>query len=378
MAFDSPGILKKEKILTNRPHNIRSLKYALHDFERIYQILHTKCFNNIDGWLSSFICYSLCCKANLFDFNKKDSPYGGIFEQSIEQTLFPEEYDSNYITNGMKEFVQNGKWNLKTISKELDTIMENDKKSELELIKNYYLDLKEADLNKYFSELLAGAYGGGLSLYDYVSFISTCKDLRINNLLPNEINWENVNNGIRLHCENLIKVGEEQPNLVNRIDINDGYSEFEKSAYKIISDFLSERILEFEKNKQEYIRLIEKNPIDAIRKVKNCFFVKFDMDMAIATAKGFIQNPNKRKRYIAEKFENAWEVNILNEKFEYQSSMESFNSLKEKIQAYSNQCEKENLKISKINTDNFIKILKSLIKTIQTKIDNEGEGYSGS
>lgn len=100
--------------------------------------------------------------------------------------------------------------------------------------------------------------------------------------------------------------------------------------------------------------------------------------MAIATAKGFIQNPNKRKRYIAEKFENAWEVNILNEKFEYQSSMESFNSLKEKIQAYSNQCEKENLKISKINTDNFIKILKSLIKTIQTKIDNEGEVYSGS
>lgn len=373
IAFDSPGILKKEKILTNRPHNIRSLKYALHDFERIYQILHTKYFKNIDGWLSSFICYSLCCKANLIDFNKKDSPYGDIFEQSIEQTVFPEEYDSNYITNGMKEYVQNGKWNLKTISKELDTIMENEKKSELELIKNYYLDLKEADLNKYFSELLERAYGGGLSLYDYVSFISTCKNLRINNLLPNEINWENVKSGIRLHCENLIKVGEEQPNLVNRIDINDGYSEFEKSAYKIISDFLSERILEFEKNKQEYIRLIEKNPIDAIRKVKNCFFVKFDMDMAIATAKGFRQNPNKRKRYIAEKFENAWEVNFSNEKFEYQSSMESFKSLKEKLQAYSNQCEKENLKISKINTDNFIRILKSLIKTIQTKIDNEGE-----
>lgn len=103
------------------------------------------------------------------------------------------------------------------------------------------------------------------------------------------------------------------------------------------------------------------------------FFVKFDMDMAIATAKGFIQNPNKRKRYIAENFENAWEDNFSNENFEYQSSMESFKSLKEKIQAYSNQCEKNNLKISKINTDNFIKILKSLIKTIQTRIDNEGE-----
>jgi hypothetical protein len=373
IAFDSPAILKKEKVLTNRPHNLRSLKYALHDFERIYQILHTKYFKNIDEWLSSFICYSLCCKANLIDFNKKDNPYGDIFKQSIEQTLFPEEYDSNCITNGMKVYVQNGTWNLKMISKELDTIIENKEKSELELIKNYYLDLNEADLNKYFSELLERTYGGGLSLYDYVSFISTCKNLRINNLLPNEINWENVNKGIRLHCEKLIKVGDEQPNLVNRIDINDGYSEFEKSAYKIISDFLSERILEFEKNKQEYNGLIEKNPIDAIRKVENCFFVKFDMDMAIATAKGFIQNPNKRKRYIAENFENAWEDNFSNEKFEYQSSIESFKSLKEKIQAYSNQCEKENLKISKINTDNFIRILKSLIKTIQTKIDNEGE-----
>lgn len=79
-------------------------------------------------WLSSFICYSLCCKANLIDFNKKDSPYGDLFEPSIEQTLFPEEYDSNCITNGMKEYVQNGTWNLKTISKELDTIMENEKK----------------------------------------------------------------------------------------------------------------------------------------------------------------------------------------------------------------------------------------------------------
>lgn len=373
IAFDSPAILKKEKVLTNRPHNLRSLKYALHDFERIYQILHTKYFKNIDEWLSSFICYSLCCKANLIDFNKKDSPYGGIFEQSIEQTLFPEEYDTNYITNGMKEYVQNGKWNLKMISKELDTIMENEKKSELELIKNYYLDLKEADLNKYFSELLERAYGGGLSLYDYVSFISTCKNLRIYNLLPNTIDWNKVNKGIQIQCEKLIESGEEQPSLINRIDINDGYSEVEESAYKIISDFLSERILEFEKNKQEYNCLIENNPIDAIRKVEHCFFVKFDMDMAIATAKGFIQNPNKRKRYIAENFENAWEDNFSNENFEYQSSMESFKSLKEKIQAYSNQCEKNNLKISKINTDNFIKILKSLIKTIQTRIDNEGE-----
>lgn len=271
IAFDSPAILKKEKVLTNRPHNLRGLKYALHDFERIYQILHTKYFKNIDEWLSSFICYSLCCKANLIDFNKKDSPYGGIFEQSIEQTLFPEEYDTNYITNGMKEYVQNGKWNLKMISKELDTIMENEKKSELELIKNYYLDLKEADLNKYFSELLERAYGGGLSLYDYVSFISTCKNLRIYNLLPNTIDWNKVNKGIQIQCEKLIESGEEQPSLINRIDINDGYSEVEESAYKIISDFLSERILEFEKNKQEYNCLIENNPIDAIRKVEHCF-----------------------------------------------------------------------------------------------------------
>lgn len=373
IAFDSPAILKKEKVLTNRPHNLRSLKYALHDFERIYQILHTKYFKNIDEWLSSFICYSLCCKANLIDFNKKDNPYGDIFKQSIEQTLFPEEYDSNCITNGMKVYVQNGTWNLKMISKELDTIIENKEKSELELIKNYYLDLEEDDLNKYFSELLERAYSGGLSLYDYVSFISTCKNLRIYNLLPNTIDWNKVNKGIQIQCEKLIESGEEQPSLINHIDINDGYSEVEESAYKIISDFLSERILEFEKNKQEYNCLIENNPIDAIRKVEHCFFVKFDMDMAIATAKGFIQNPNKRKRYIAENFENAWEDNFSNEKFEYQSSIESFKSLKEKIQAYSNQCEKENLKISKINTDNFIRILKSLIKTIQTKIDNEGE-----
>lgn len=373
IAFDSPAILKKEKVLTNRPHNLRSLKYALHDFERIYQILHTKYFKNIDEWLSSFICYSLCCKANLIDFNKKDNPYGDIFKQSIEQTLFPEEYDSNCITNGMKVYVQDGTWNLKMISKELDTIIENKEKSELELIKNYYLDLEEDDLNKYFSELLERAYSGGLSLYDYVSFISTCKNLRIYNLLPNTIDWNKVNKGIQIQCEKLIESGEEQPSLINHIDINDGYSEVEESAYKIISDFLSERILEFEKNKQEYNCLIENNPIDAIRKVEHCFFVKFDMDMAIATAKGFIQNPNKRKRYIAENFENAWEDNFSNEKFEYQSSIESFKSLKEKIQAYSNQCEKENLKISKINTDNFIRILKSLIKTIQTKIDNEGE-----
>lgn len=373
IAFDSPAILKKEKVLTNRPHNLRSLKYALHDFERIYQILHTKYFKNIDEWLSSFICYSLCCKANLIDFNKKDNPYGDIFKQSIEQTLFPEEYDSNCITNGMKVYVQNGTWNLKMISKELDTIIENKEKSELELIKNYYLDLEEDDLNKYFSELLERAYSGGLSLYDYVSFISTCKNLRIYNLLPNTIDWNKVNKGIQIQCEKLIESGEEQPSLINHIDINDGYSEVEESAYKIISDFLSERILEFEKNKQEYNCLIENNPIDAIRKVEHCFFVKFDMDMAIATAKGFIQNPNKRKRYIAENFENAWEDNFSNEKFEYQSSIESFKSLKEKIQAYSNQCEKENLKISKINTDNFIRILKSLIKTIQTEFDNEGE-----
>lgn len=362
---------KREKILKNRPHNIRSLKYALQDFERIYYILNEKAFKNIDEWLSSFICYSLCCKAGLIDVNKKDSPYGGIFEHSIEQTLFPEEYDSNCITSGIKEYVQNGTWNLKRISKELDTIMENEKKSELELIKNYYLDLEEADLNKYFSELLERVYGGGLCLYDYISFINACRNLRIYNLLPNTIDWDKVNKGIQIQCGKLIEAGEEQPSLVNRIDINEGYNEDEKCVYKIISDFLSERILEFEKNKQEYNCLIEKNPIDAMRMMERFAFFKFDMDMAVATANGFMHASNKQRRFITEHFKKAWRDNISNDKFEYKSSIESFKFLKEQIRAYSDKCEKESLKISKINTDNFIKSLESLIKSIQAKIDNE-------
>ena len=53
------------ELLKKRPHNIRSLKCALQDFERVYGFLEKYEMPEINRWLFSFITYVFSARAGL-------------------------------------------------------------------------------------------------------------------------------------------------------------------------------------------------------------------------------------------------------------------------------------------------------------------------
>lgn len=53
------------KLLAQRPHNIRSFKCAIQDFERVYNKLVKEDIQDCSNWLLSFTCLMMTNKAGL-------------------------------------------------------------------------------------------------------------------------------------------------------------------------------------------------------------------------------------------------------------------------------------------------------------------------
>lgn len=93
---------KIEELLSHRPHNIRSLKCAIQDFRRIYNLLEEKQIDNKEKWFFAYLSYVLCFRAGLILENKR---YGTLFSEENVDILYPGFYDDKFITNGIKRWI---------------------------------------------------------------------------------------------------------------------------------------------------------------------------------------------------------------------------------------------------------------------------------
>ena len=294
---------KKEReriraLLKKRPHNIRSLKAALQDFERLFNMLSKTKSTDVEKWLFTFVAATLASKAGVF---KPDQEYDHLLQKSAMACLFPGFYSSTYMPKCIYTWISSGLWNEEEIANYIDELLEkqNYKESPYDLVRTCRFDFLEIDTIKAgFPELLENAYKGELSLDDYITVITNSLIARHYSFqLPEEINWGEFKKGIAIKRKKIMDSDDEDATCHITIS-GDSFIELtpdEQEAYNMIQTENSRNDIMFQRNERLYINLMSKSYDEAFRICKDKRFNSFTEKMANATADAFKHSSNHGK-----------------------------------------------------------------------------------
>lgn len=277
----------------------------------------------------------------------------------------------------MKKWIKTGEWNFNDINEELSLINEREKAiTPKEKIRLYDIfQLEENDIHDGYNDFLEEAYNGTLDLNDYVNFIINCSRARQYKIAIPDINWNLINKGIEKRIEKAFKTSESKPNskyAIDEIDRNN-YSNDEWNAYEKIHKFYESDKLEFDNNIKRYVKLMSDDPKYVFSNFQSTDFNVFNDEMAKATINGFRNSPNKDKRKFIEDFNGFWKSVFMNDyenKFDYQSSLNGFNSLEKGIINFKDVCLTNLQTISAAHAIRFLEILNCIISRLKNTNEN--------
>ena len=355
---------KLRKLLAQRPHNIRSFKCAIQDFERAYNKLVKENIQDCNNWLFSFTCLMLANKAGLIE----ESPrYGNLFLYLDVEKLYPELFDANFIVNGFSKWIIRGEWNDEVISKEIQLFLKKEKAvTPLEILKTHNLpEVNDEVIYEGFKDLLVEAYAGNLSLDEYILFIYNCYYSRTYNLDLPTIDWEKVRDGIRGQIKHLVKSDEKDSHFHGMIEdgSKENFTTDEWSAYQIIKEFRDNDVWVYEKNQKLYIDLISSDLNVAFRELSNKSYNKFSLEMESATINAFKNADNMDKNHFSRWFVGIWRQYRNSEKINEQATTMSLKKLINDLSSVMQEYKENNMNIAAGHTQNFIKKLYDIIET---------------
>ena len=352
------------KLLARRPHNIRSFKCAIQDFERAYNKLVEMDIQDCSNWLLSFICFMMTYKAGLIQENPR---YGKLVMYFEVKKLYPEVFDTNFILDGFTEWIIHGEWNDEVISKEIQLFLQKEKAdTPLEILRTHNIpDVNEEVIDEGFKDLLKEVYAGNLSLDEYILFIRNSCYLREYNLDLLKIDWEMVKAGIRKRIEYLVKSDEKDSCYHEMIgDDNKKYfTEDEWSAYQIIKKFRDNDVWIYEKNQRLYIDLISSDLNIAFRDLSNKRYNKFSLDMESATINAFKNANNMDKNHFFRWFVGIWGEYSNSSEIDGTVTTASLKKLRDDLNSAMQEYEENGKNIAARHTQNFIERLDAIIKT---------------
>lgn len=343
------------------PHNIRSLKCAIKDFYRVYNILHSNEFTDLDNWLYSFTSYVIAYKADI----AKDGYYGTLFSDDEVRKLYPA-FQSRYILSSVKYWILHGVWDEKAITSEIEMIRKRDRaQSAPEIIKsNRIMDIDDAVIRAGFTEFLNIAYDGGLTLDEYVLLIkNSCWARSCKCELPASIDWKLVESGIRLRIDEIKRILPEGQILFSVITAEQRphFTDEEWGAYELIANFALGDELIFYKNKKLYVDKICELGISAFMFIQSKRYDVFDEEMARATAQAFEQENNAGKNQFISDFKRIWTSNIKSPEMRLQDSIRGFETLKMCLEDTLSEVPQEKRTFSILHMERFVEVLSELI-----------------
>lgn len=351
------------------PHNIRSLKCAISDFYRVYRILVKNDFSDIDRWFYCFTSYVISYKAGI----AIEDHYGTIISDGIIMKLYPE-FQTEYIFKAVKKWILHGIWDEAAVNYEIEIIKQREKAiTPVDVVRtNHIINVEDTDLEQGFKGVLDLAYDGALSLDDYIRFINNSYWLRTHGFsLPNLIEWNKVQNGIRKCINNLMETdSEEQPlyTFINKTDL-EKFIEDERDTYQIIEDFINGDVLMFERNRKCYIDGMKENPIQTLLILEKKKFHAFDREMAFATADAFRKEINAEKSQFKGYFYTLWRGSILStQDIDVEESIIGLNTLHESLSNFKIELQNENKVITEIHTTQFIELVTELTEKLKKKV----------
>ena len=353
---------KLRKLLAQRPHNIRSFKCAIQDFERVYNKLVKAGIQDCSNWLLSFICLMMANKAGLI---LENSRYGNLFLYLDVEKLYPDVFNSNFIVDGFSEWIIHGEWNDEVISKEIQLFLKKKKAATpLEILRTHYLpEVNEEIIDEGFKDLLVEVYAGKLSLDEYILFLYNCYYFRMYDLDLPTIDWEKVREGIKKQIKYLIKSNEQDGHSHRMIedDSKEYFTEDEWSAYQIIKEFRDNDVWIYEKNQQLYIDLISSDLNTAFRNLKNERYNAFSVEMESATINAFKKADNMEKNHFLEWFIGIWGQYSNLQEIDGKITTMSLKKLRDDLNFVMQEYKEKSKNIAAKHTQNFIEKLDDII-----------------
>lgn len=353
---------KLRKLLAQRPHNVRSFKCAIQDFERVYNKLVNAGIQDCSNWLLSFTCFMMANKAGLI---WKNSQYGNLFLYLDVEKLYPDVFNSNFMVNGFSEWIINGEWNDEVITREIQLFLKKKKAATpLEILKTYSLpEVNDEVIDEGFKDLLEEIYEGKLSLDEYIIFLYNCYYSRMYDIDLPTIDWEKVREGIKKQIEYLIKSDEKDSHFHKMIgdDNKEYFTEDEWSAYQIIKEFRDNDVWIYEKNKQLYIDLISSDLNDAFISLGNKRYNAFSIEMESATINAFKNADNMNKIHFSGWFVGVWGQYSNIQGIDVQITTMSLKMLRDDLTSAMQEYKEKNKNIAAKHTQNFIEKLDSII-----------------
>ena len=353
------------ELLAKRPHNIRSFKCAIQDFERVYNKLVEADIQDCSNWLLSFTCLMMTNKAGLI---REIPRYGNLFrKRSNVEKLYPELFDANFIVDGFSKWVIQGEWNDEVISKEILLFLKKEKAATpLEILRTHNLhEVNEEIIDKGFKDLLVEIYAGNLSLDEYIQFLyNCCYSRRYDFDLPT-IDWGKVKEGIRKQIKCLVESDEKDSHSHRMIedDNKEYFTEDEWSAYQIIKEFRDNDVWIYEKNQKLYIDLISSDLNAAFRELSNKRYNKFSLEMEAATINAFKNADNMDKNHFSGWFVGIWGRYSNSPEIEGQVTTASLKKLRDDLNSVMQEYKEKSKNIAAVHAQNFIKKLDAIIKT---------------
>lgn len=347
-----------------KPHNIRILKCALNDFERIHK--EFKKFN-LQIYLPpkillNFLAYTLVYKSNLID----DKVY---WESEVKNRYHS--FEGKYVMNCEKEWVENGYWNEDAFKYEINEMILTNSDDPLNVLKcSDIFDVEDEIIQKLYPNLLECAYNGELTLTEYVRLIKNSSLARMYSIrLPSVIDWNKVDQGLNKKINELF----ETPTMTRLILVSINENDFVHLTTEELNTY--NKILEFDKgvgyvcelNQRKYVEEMRAYTENTFNYLENKKYYIFNKEMADATLHAYYSITNNKRNDFNSRFELMWRSKLTTKQLKLLESQINFNYLKEELIKYKDKLNQNNQQIAAFHTNSFIYRVDEILKKIDQK-----------
>ena len=350
--------------------NIRSVKCAIQDFERIFDAISGKVSDeDLNGFFVMFMVFML-----LFRDKKitNDEKYGYLLSDEIIREEYPEFYNRDYVLHSARKWIIDGEWEADSIDNEINDFLEKKKETEpKEIVKNRdLLTISDEEMIHGFPEVVHLAYEGKLSLDEYILFLENISYARyVDYDLPISVDMEKLRAGVAIALENLTNSAVLDTNDRRMICSNNMelLSEAEKNIYQMICDYRENHVQMFSYNKSKYIAALQSTDLTLLYECEDKRFNVFDERLANEVVNCFSQLDNSRKRLFVGIFDKTWEYHTDSNEFLVKDSKIGFEKLRELLQD-KEKIEKQGQRgISAAIYGMFIKSVEKIISLLSTE-----------
>ena len=282
-------------------------------------------------------------------------------------------FQNQYMLGTVKNWILHGEWFEEILEQEIFFIKERRKaKTPEEIVRtNRVIDVDEEVIKEGFPDVLNMAYTGLLTLDEYILFIeNSCWARSVDFSFPDVINWDKIQEGIRICIEGLIrnKAEGQQIHMLIGEDNRKHFTEDEWNTYNIIENFRNGNILMFSSNRQLYIDEMNKDANAAFAECQNKRFDIFDEEMAIASATAYERGNNGNKHNYVIDFNGMWKANIVSPDMNKEKCIPGFYKLRNMLETQLSKLVSENRKIAVRHTNDFIENVNEIIEILKKDI----------